>query len=51
MRAQANISGVSKIHTGGGKKVGCPARFGVWYPNPSRFQSVIPGDTSIDGFA
>ena len=50
MRAQAKSSRVSKIHTGGGKKVGCEACFLVRYPNPSYFQSVIPGGTSIDGF-
>ena len=50
MRAQAKSSRVSKIHTGGGKKVGCPACFVVRYPNPSCFQSVVPGGPSIDGF-
>lgn len=50
MRAQATRSRMSKIHTGGGKKVGCPACFVVRYPNPSCFQSVVPGGPSIDGF-
>ena len=50
MRAQAEGSRMSKIHTNGGKKVGCGACFVVRYPNPSCFQSVIPGGTSIDGF-
>ena len=50
MRAQARRSRMSKIHTGRGKKVGCPACFLVRYPNPSCFQSVVPGGPSIDGF-
>ena len=50
MRARAKRTRVSKIHTGGGKKVGCPACFVVRYPNPSCFQSVVPGGPSIDGF-
>ena len=50
MRAQAKSSRVSKIHTSGGKKVGCPACFVVRYPNPSFFQSMKPGGPSIDGF-
>ena len=49
-RAQAKRTRVSKIHTGGSKKVGCPACFVVRYPNPSCFQSVVPGGPSIDGF-
>ena len=50
MRARARRPRVSKIHTGGGKKVGCPACFVVRYPNPSFLQSMIPGGPSIDGF-
>ena len=50
MRAQAKRYRVSKIHTGGGKKVRCPSCFVVLYPNSNCFQSVILGSTSIDGF-
>ena len=50
MRAQARRSRMSKVHTGRGKKVGCPACFVVRYPNPSCFQSVVPGGPSIEGF-